>query len=629
MAVFTETIKLDDQVSGPAGTAKSAMGALGTSTVAAQGALSQASTMTKPAGAAMGALGKSTFDAANAMKVGKETIGAAISGIKNAFASLAAGDVKGAIAGVSDAVAGLAKMLDLIVPGLGEAVSLVVQIVGGFAGITAGLIKDGIDLAISASQAKAQMISMFDALGAGEITGREVDDMLSDMSERLGQTKDSMVPLVQKFAAMGITGKEALERMTTAALSAKALVGGADSGAQAFETLMKKIQAASAAGTGLKIPLKGLGSLADMGLTVNDVAKKMGVSSEKLAADLKAGTVNADKFGDALQTALIEKGAGPLEKMGLSLKNLKGMFQQYIGDMFEDMSDAVDPFMAEVKQLFSIFSQSKPSGQAMKAGIGGFFREVFKVLTKVVPMVRHFLLDMIILGLKAYIAIKPIIAKLKEFAQSERGAALINKALAGLWFVLKLVGTTILVVVGAIALFVGALIAISVAAYTVVGAIVDFVSEVGSKLYEWVASAPKTASDFIEGLVSGITGGATAVYNAVTGLAGGAIDAAKNALGIASPSKVMMQIGTQTGEGFAGGLGDAANDVHGASSGMATAAVKGASEGGGAAPVAAASGGSTTIQVSVQIDGAGKSALEITEEMVSQVFERMALASGL
>jgi phage-related protein len=609
VAVFVETIKLDDQVSEPA---KKAGGAL------------------ESAGKAMGGLSKATFDAANAMAVGKASIGEAISGIKNSFSSLAEGDVKGAVAGLTDSIAGMAKMLDLVVPGLGEAAAVVIQIAGGLVGITVGLIKSGADFAIASTQAKTQMLAMFDALGNGKITGEEVDDMLDGLSAKLGQTKDVMVPLVKEFAAMGITSKDALEKMTTAALSAKALVGGADSGAQAFEKLSKKIQLASETGQGLKIPLKGLGSLAEMGLTVDDVAKKMGVSAAELAGQLKAGTANATKFGDALQDALIEKGAGPLEKMGLGLANLKSMFQQYIGDMFEDMSKDIEPFMTEVKSLFSIFdSKSKPSGDALKQGIGAFFKQVFAAATKVVPMVKHFLLDIIIYGLKAYIAIKPIIGAIKEFASSAEGAKTISFVLSSLWEVLKVVGTSILVVVGLMGAMWAAMIAVSVAVWTAVGAFLGFVSEAGGALAGWVSSAATAAYDFIAGLVGGIGKGAGQVVDAVKDLASSATDSFKSALGIHSPSKVMMGLGVSTGAGVAEGIDSTADDVHGASSGLANAAVKGVSDGSDAPTSNSGPKAGANITVQVTIDGAGKSAQEITEAMVASVFERYALAAGV
>ncbi len=60
--------------------------------------------------------------------------------------------------------------------------------------------------------------------------------------------------------------------------------------------------------------------------------------------------------------------------------------------------------------------------------------------------------------------------------------------------------------------------------------------------------------NLIDGLINGIKSGATAVINAMKGVVTGAIDAAKKALGIASPSKVFAEIGVQTGAGMEQGV---------------------------------------------------------------------------
>src|SRR5262249_4898417 len=152
-------------------------------------------------------------------------------------------------------------------------------------------------------------------------------------------------------------------------------------------------QLAAQTGQGLKIPLKGLGSLAEMGLTVNDIAQQMGISAKALGAQLRAGSADAKKFGDALTDALIKKGAGPLERLSASWENMSKKLSQSFNDMFKDID--VGPFLEAVKSLFDIFdSKTNPSGAALKAGIGGFFKEVFATATKVVPLVKHFLLDL-------------------------------------------------------------------------------------------------------------------------------------------------------------------------------------------------------------------------------------------
>ncbi len=604
MAVFTETIKLDDQVSAPA---KKASGALA------------------EAGKSMSGLSKSTFDAANAIQVGKASIGAAMAGIKSAFTSLASGDVQGAVQGVTDSIAGMAKLLDLVVPGLGQAVAAVIQIAGGLVGITAGLIKSGVEFAIASNQGKQAMLSMFDAMGGGVGTGAELDDMLSGLSDKIGIAKDSLVPLTKGFLQMGVTGTEQLEKLTLAAISATAIVG--KGGAEAFTNIQKKIALAAEAGGKFQLGTKQLLQLRDAGVGVSDIAGKMGMKTEALAAALKDGTVDAKKFGDAMTEAVIAKGAGPLDRLGSSFEEIKKKFMGSIGDMFEDID--VGPFMAEVKSLFAIFSAAPASGKAMKAGIGGFFKEVFAVLTKVVPLAKHFLLDMVIYGLKAYIAIKPIVKAIKEFAASAEGATIISTVLSSLWTILQAVGVVIGIVVIAAGLLWLAMVAVSVGVWTAVGALIALPGQAGAALAEWVTGAASAATNFIDGLVNGITSGAVKVVGAVKGLASAATGALTSALGIKSPSRVMMGLGAHTSAGFAEGIEGGAEDVHGASSGVAGAAVKGASGADGAPGGAAGGGGGANIMVSINVDGAGKSAPEITVEMVSQCFQQMALQAGL
>lgn len=62
------------------------------------------------------------------------------------------------------------------------------------------------------------------------------------------------------------------------------------------------------------------------------------------------------------------------------------------------------------------------------------------------------------------------------------------------------------------------------------------------------------ASAIIEGMVGGITGGISQVVNAAKKMAKGALDAAKNFLGIHSPSKEFEKLGIYTNQGFAKGL---------------------------------------------------------------------------
>lgn len=601
MAVIRHEVILDDKVSKPA----------------------------KSAADSVSGLAKSFQGAADACRVGQEVIGAAMQGVRQAVLSLAAGDVQGAVASIGEGLAGAAKALDLLVPGLGQVTSALISVQFAALGVAIG----GAKLAIEASHAKLAMIGMFDALGQGVTTGEQVDEMLDELRASIGMTKGAMAPFVKSFMAMGVTGTEELKRLTTAAMSAHAIMGD-PSAAKAFEALTKKIQIAAQTGEGLKIPLKGLGSLADMGLTVADVAKQMNVSVEDLTQGLQKGTVNATKFGDAMTKALIEKGAGPLERMSGGIGNLWALLKENLVDMFEDMGPAIEPFLAAVKDLFGIFdSKTKPSGQALKSAIEGSLKAVFEIGTKVVPMIKHFLLDMIILGLKAYIALKPIIGWFKQLAENQTVMTILEKAFQGL----KVVAIAVAVVIGIVLAVMFGLWAIglacSVAMYALIGSIYELVTGAGKALIEWASSAYDAASNFVQGLVNGIQNGAGMVMDAVRGLGNSAISTLKSTLGIASPSKIAFQMGANTGEGFAGGMDASTGAVDTSAGNMAGAAMGGMSSGSSSGTTSPAKGGGVVSAVfeagSIVIQGAGKAAEEITEEMMGLALERMAAEAGL
>lgn len=88
-------------------------------------------------------------------------------------------------------------------------------------------------------------------------------------------------------------------------------------------------------------------------------------------------------------------------------------------------------------------------------------------------------------------------------------------------------------------------------------------SQFGSNLINGLVSLPgrlvSIGSNIISGLVRGIQNAAGSVVSAITGVVGGAIDAAKSFLGIASPSKVFKEIGDFTMQGMELGIEEGAS----------------------------------------------------------------------
>lgn len=72
--------------------------------------------------------------------------------------------------------------------------------------------------------------------------------------------------------------------------------------------------------------------------------------------------------------------------------------------------------------------------------------------------------------------------------------------------------------------------------------------------FDFLDKAMTIGSSIIDGIVKGIESGASAVVSSITSVADGAIDAARDSLGIASPSKVFAEIGMHTVAGFSQGV---------------------------------------------------------------------------
>lgn len=612
-------------------------------------------------------LKRHTFDAAQAMTVGKETIGAAVAGMKSAITSLASGDVKGAFEGATEAVAGFAKSLDLVVPGLGEVASALVSVTGGAAGLTAGLVVSATKFAIASSEAKTAALAQWSALGEGKITGAQVNAMLEELRSQTGLAKDTLAPFTTEFLRMGVTGKAALEGLTKSAALAEATITG---GGDAFAKLYRQVNAAAEGGQRLQIPYKKLASQLDaVGLNAGDIAKSMGIPIAKLETGLKAGTIDAKAFGLAMQDAIAKKGAGPMEALADSADNIGKLFKDYLGDLFADLGKSVQPFMGALKDAVSVLdSKTSPLGAALKTGIGGAMRWIFETLTKLVPVAREFFWGLVVLALKAYIAIAPIVLKFKAFLQSAEGM----RAMHAVWTALVTVLTVVGVVIGAVVAFLASMAAIAVvvgvAVWNLIAAVGGFINSVvqgmvgiEAAIFGTLASiagvvgnllapvadafasvwdsvkeifsppnALAIATSLIDGLVGGITAGAARVADALKNVGKGAVDAVTNVLGIHSPSKVMAELGGHTSEGFARGVDSGADRAQNAVAAVVAppTATPAASGGGGGGPITVNVGGlQLTIGAGVDEHAAQKIA-ELLPAAITKAFEELAMQLG-
>lgn len=97
-----------------------------------------------------------------------------------------------------------------------------------------------------------------------------------------------------------------------------------------------------------------------------------------------------------------------------------------------------------------------------------------------------------------------------------------------------------------------------------VGFVTSAASSIGSSIMGALSSIPgrvaSIGSQIVQGIANGISGAAGVVVNKITGVVGGAIDAAKNLLGIHSPSRVFRKMFGYVMQGAALGIDDTADE---------------------------------------------------------------------
>lgn len=235
------------------------------------------------------------------------------------------------------------------------------------------------------------------------------------------------------------------------------------------------------------------------GISLDDVAgalaKRTGTTLARARESIKAGAVDLKTGLQALDDATKTKLGGAAAKMSISLSAIGDRASDVFGSLFADLD--IEPILKALRGVIDMFDASSAEGQAL--------RELAKT----------------------------VLQPLLEFVAGSGGAAV--KA-----FIQNLIIGALLVAIGF---------------FKVRNALRDL-GDVD--LSEMVDKLEVLGGAMIDGLVQAIQDGAGAVIEAITGVAGDAVAAAKAVLGIASPSKVFAQLGSYTVQGFAKGVDDSA-----------------------------------------------------------------------
>ncbi len=480
----------------------------------------------------------------------------------------------------------------------GAAVAAVLTVVIAVVGAVVIAFRDMVEAAISISQQKDALAATFKALSTGSESGRELVDSLSEVAAALPFAEDKVLAWGKSLMSAGIEG-QGLTSAVNAVAAATALMG--EEGGQSVINMEKQLAEAGAAADTMMKTIQGGGKkavnmLSSMGLQAHDLAMALGVTDAKF----KTMHLTAEQMSGALEKALITKGAGALETMGLTWESISGKLKDGADDLFEDMGTAVRPFMAAVKSLFSEFFAGTTTMSTAKEVITAVLTEAFAVATKVVNFLHKGFLEVEIAAFKVAAAIWPIVSVLIALSKNE---TLMNGLILGFKAFAVVIGLVIglgLALMATVGFFVGMFAAIGGAVLsmvaTVAGALTWCVGdaaratgEIFATLGGWATAAYDAAANFIGGIVQGIMGGYGAVVGAVKGLASAAMGAFTGFFKIHSPSQLMADTAVHIPGGAVEGIEAGTSDVQGAMQDMGNAGMDGASKGFGKGGKGAAS----------------------------------------
>lgn len=546
-----------------------------------------------------------------------ESAGGAMGGLSSGLGGLIGGVTLGSLA--ASAVMGI----------VGAAKNATLAVLGLVASFARGVVE-------AAAFAEQSKLAFSLLMHGGENAGKQFQRVV-DLAVRFGLPVEESVKTFQKLLAMQFKP----------AMAEQLLKMGAD--LQAIGASTEEVQGAFTAISQIKakgrVQAEELLQLAERGvsteLVITSLGKALGKTNDQVRALMQAGKITADQGIAAIGEAIAIKTGGPAgqagEKFAMStLKGVERVFKAKGAAVMIQLGEAIEkPLVAAlgpiVKDLMAALDS--PEGKAALESIVGGFTSVLGAVKAAWPLVKEFVGGLLEglgplkeMGAGFMDALGPVLKLFGVDAKdAASGARLFGQALALVIGAATLAGAVLGTVV---AVF----IAIPVAIFRAGVAIGEFIVET----VNWIAGLPGRIAAFIgnfssasmtlgtsiiDGLVNGISAGAARVIEAVKSVATSAITSAATVLKIGSPSKVFEELGGFATEGFERGLQGGTGGVVSASAQMAGGAVGGAAGGMGGL-----GGGPLTVHMPITIDGAGKNAPEIVDELQRTFMANLASA---
>lgn len=489
--------------------------------------------------------------------------------------------------------------------------------------------------ALSASDAARSAAILREGATGSAKAGAELGDTVNQLASKLATPREELEKLGLALARSGLKGQE-LSGAFSAIATASAVMG--DAAGSALQSIIDRAKTS-------KVFLLNAMDLKGTGLALQDVgaalAKRLGISVQQAVAALQSGQIKLKDgiaaLDDATQTKFGALAAKQMLGFGVQMDKL----HENVTQLFAGVN--IEPFLKALKMVTDLFDQNTVTGKALKAVFDGLLGPLFEGLGTLGPLFKGILQGMVIIALMFAISVLKVRNALRDtFGGSSQSdilslsTGLMIGKVAMIAIGSAVAALTILVGLLAVAMFLVALpfiiagVVIAAVVYGIVSAVMGLIDIFG-EVYDALANLDfgAIASNIVDSLVSGLTSGVGALVSAAKNLAGSALNAIKDTLGIASPSKEMMKVAGFTTDGFSIGLDKGADDVQASMNAMVSIPTGKDSSLKGPKAVSGASG--TTIQFNGDIYVGSKKELadEGTRKSVVEMFEEACAMAGL
>lgn len=442
--------------------------------------------------------------------------------------------------------------------------------VAALAALAVGAGLAGEKFAIDAADFKTKTLIALETMDGSKGAAEKTLKLLREGSNTLGMPTDELTKMYTQLRDVGFQADETAT-IVSGAMDAAAGRNSPEAGQHVMEAITKIARTGKFDPKAVKEALRGIGTEDELAAALSHIGGTKGLGIAQIKSDMEHGKIAAGDGVNAILSVIqqkYDKGAGLGTKAAeVAEKTVGGQMQGLKNSVTDIFADAAvnGPFIDMLKSLNKLLGDDTESGQEIRRVLGEAFTAIGDAVAKIKP-------DDIEKTIKAAIKmadaaegiakafggslgknLDKVLGKLSGlFDDSEGGSAklgLLTGVLEVLGAVVGRVGGTFIDTFLAVPLGLADL-------YTSLKNVFDRIPHSWDEVQKWWdgLSLEDVGTDLVKGLWDGIKAKWRWMLEKFTDLVDLLPAAVKTALGIASPSKIMMELGGFAGEGFTEGI---------------------------------------------------------------------------